>query len=290
MSTEYDTPKAEPTTPGPYSLQQPSRAGKVPKPIMEKRRRARINKCLEELKVLVPDLTESGSRVDKADVLEMTVEHLTRMKNKRRNLSSNLSPHVTPYVDPHVQFKQGYQQCMNEVTKLLLSSSVDENVTHKLVEHLTTRSPAPSLSPNSAMLASRLSPVTPVTRTPPHHHHHLSRPSSVPLVVPEPVRSTHLPHFAFTPAHYAQPVPTYPSPPSSPIERQQHLAERQHLSAPNSPPRLADKTHLFAEKTHSFSSLPLSSHPLSSLPSFARRPQVQAASLGESLKVWRPWS
>ena len=68
-------------------------AGKVPKPIMEKRRRARINKCLEELKVLVPDLTESGSRVDKADVLEMTVEHLTRMKNKRRNLTSNLSPH-----------------------------------------------------------------------------------------------------------------------------------------------------------------------------------------------------
>lgn len=65
----------------------------MPKPIMEKRRRARINKCLEELKVLVPDLTESGSRVDKADVLEMTVEHLTRMKNKRRNLSSNLSPH-----------------------------------------------------------------------------------------------------------------------------------------------------------------------------------------------------
>ena len=60
---------------------------------MEKRRRARINKCLEELKVLIPDLTESGTRVDKADVLEMTVEHLTNMRNKRRNLSSNLSPH-----------------------------------------------------------------------------------------------------------------------------------------------------------------------------------------------------
>ena len=57
---------------------------------------------------------------------------------------------VTPYVDPHVQFKQGYQQCMNEVTKILLSSQVDENVTHKLVEHLSTHSPAPSLSPTSA--------------------------------------------------------------------------------------------------------------------------------------------
>ena len=60
---------------------------------MEKRRRARINKCLEELKNLVPDLSESGARVDKADVLEMTVEHLTKMKNKRRNLTSNLSTH-----------------------------------------------------------------------------------------------------------------------------------------------------------------------------------------------------
>ena len=70
-------------------------AGKVPKPLMEKRRRARINKCLEELKVLVPDLTESGTRVDKADVLEMTVEHLTRMRNSKRNLTSNLTPHGT---------------------------------------------------------------------------------------------------------------------------------------------------------------------------------------------------
>ena len=57
---------------------------------------------------------------------------------------------MTPYVDPHVQFKQGYQQCMNEVTKLLLSSQVDENVTHKLVEHLTTRTPGPALPASPA--------------------------------------------------------------------------------------------------------------------------------------------
>ena len=53
---------------------------------MEKRRRARINRCLEELKGLVPDLTISGARVDKADVLEMTVEHLTKMRQKRRDV------------------------------------------------------------------------------------------------------------------------------------------------------------------------------------------------------------
>lgn len=75
---------------------------------MEKRRRARINKCLEELKVLVPDLTESGTRVDKADVLEMTVEHLTRMKNKRRNLTSNLSPHGKKLRLLRLDFKKFY--------------------------------------------------------------------------------------------------------------------------------------------------------------------------------------
>ena len=41
---------------------------------------------------------------------------------------------------------------MNEVTKLLLSSQVDENVTHKLVEHLTTRTPSPALPSSPAGL------------------------------------------------------------------------------------------------------------------------------------------
>lgn len=299
--------KPEPTTPslpGYGGLQQPSRAGKVPKPIMEKRRRARINKCLEELKVLIPDLTESGTRVDKADVLEMTVEHLTNMRNKRRNLSSNLSPHVTPYVDPHTQFKHGYQQCMAEVTKLLVSSNVDESVTSKLVEHLSSRSPPPShcnmmtSSPGNSSMATNMSPVTTcspagmspcvASRASPVS---MMRASSVsPLVVPEPVRTAKLPHFAFTPLHYAQqvaPSTVFPSPPNSPVDTNSSTTpppttHPSSFASSASPPQLVDKTHLLSQMIDR-------THLLSNLPSIARRPQRPAPTT-TTAHVWRPWS
>ena len=117
---------------------------------------------------------------------------------------------VTPYVDPHTQFKHGYQQCMAEVTKLLVSSNVDESVTSKLVEHLSSRSPPPShcnmmtSSPGNSSMATNMSPVTTcspagmspcvASRASPVS---MMRASSVsPLVVPEPVRTAKLPHFA----------------------------------------------------------------------------------------------
>ena len=47
------------------------------KPIMEKRRRARINNCLNELKTLILDATKKDparhSKLEKADILEKTV-------------------------------------------------------------------------------------------------------------------------------------------------------------------------------------------------------------------------
>lgn len=271
MNAMSAIPKQEPTTPNlpGYGLQQPSRAGKVPKPLMEKRRRARINKCLEELKVLVPDLTESGTRVDKADVLEMTVEHLTRMRNSKRNLTSNLTPHVVPYVNPQSQYKQGYQQCMSEVTKILLSASVDDNVTHRLMEHLGKRTPPVSTTnlPTTPTSSTHL-PATPVSSTHLPVNNRGARVTSNGLVVPEPLRSSPLtPHFAFTPMQYA----TYPSPPNSPVETPPRTV---------SPPALADKTHLLAQMMDRTNMTSL----LSSLPSIARRPLPRATS------VWRPWS
>ncbi|CAN7987527.1 unnamed protein product, partial [Ixodes pacificus] len=58
----------------------------VSKPLMEKRRRARINRCLSQLKALLVDSSKPESfvlaqsprhaRLEKADILEMTVNHL----------------------------------------------------------------------------------------------------------------------------------------------------------------------------------------------------------------------
>merc|ERR1712061_173915 len=57
---------------------------KVMKPLLERKRRARINKCLDELKDLMMHALqteeENISKLEKADVLELTVKHLRKLK------------------------------------------------------------------------------------------------------------------------------------------------------------------------------------------------------------------
>ncbi|KAJ8961334.1 hypothetical protein NQ314_005945 [Rhamnusium bicolor] len=66
-----------------------SESRKIRKPIMEKRRRTRINNSLETLKKILlendPESRKSGQRsakLEKADILEMTVRFLQHLKNK----------------------------------------------------------------------------------------------------------------------------------------------------------------------------------------------------------------
>jgi len=248
MSLEQNTTMSLEQNTATYGLQQPSRAGKIPKPVMEKRRRARINRCLEELKGLVPDLTISGARVDKADVLEMTVEHLTKMRQKRRDVR----PPPAAQSNPHQQFSQGYQQCMAEVTRLMMSSSVDQSVTSKLVDHLTQRSAAPIRQFNFINIPQhQIKPELPKMPQ-------LSTPQMPQLsALPQSPQMPHLsPQLPYTPQ-----FSSYPSPPNSPD------------SSPASP----------LQKQSPIES-PQSSYPVHRLPSVARRPQSQRAPA-----VWRPW-
>uniref|UniRef100_A0A3P8WR05 BHLH domain-containing protein n=1 Tax=Cynoglossus semilaevis TaxID=244447 RepID=A0A3P8WR05_CYNSE len=61
------------------------------KPIMEKRRRARINESLGQLKTLILDALKKDSsrhsKLEKADILEMTVKHLRNLQ--RHQLTGN---------------------------------------------------------------------------------------------------------------------------------------------------------------------------------------------------------
>merc|ERR1712218_748548 len=58
------------------------------KPMLERKRRARINKCLDELKdLMVAALQQDGesiTKLEKADVLELTVRHLRKLKVQGR--------------------------------------------------------------------------------------------------------------------------------------------------------------------------------------------------------------
>ncbi|XP_063363817.1 protein hairy-like [Cydia amplana] len=106
------------------------------KPIMEKRRRARINNCLNELKALILDVMKkdpaSHSKLEKADILEMTVKHLGGLRSS------------TPD-----RFRAGYRRCLSEVARF---PGLDIELRKRLVKHLEG-------------LAPGVRPVSPVTPT-----------------------------------------------------------------------------------------------------------------------------
>jgi len=50
---------------------------------IEKKRRDRINQCLDQLKSLIPDCKQYGSKkLDKAEILEMTIEYVQRVQTQ----------------------------------------------------------------------------------------------------------------------------------------------------------------------------------------------------------------
>uniref|UniRef100_A0A3B3VU61 Hes family bHLH transcription factor 3 n=1 Tax=Poecilia latipinna TaxID=48699 RepID=A0A3B3VU61_9TELE len=87
---------------------------KVSKPLMEKKRRARINQCLDELKSadgmsgLLKDIRKR--KLEKADILELTVKHL-------RNLQKiQISAGASEFPD----YQLGFRNCLANVNQYLL--------------------------------------------------------------------------------------------------------------------------------------------------------------------------
>lgn len=106
------------------------------KPMLERKRRARINRCLDELKeLMVTALQSEGenvSKLEKADILELTVRHLHKLRRQQR-LSAN------PVIDAD-RFRAGYTHCANEVSRCLAAiPGVDVQLGTKLMTHLGHR-------------------------------------------------------------------------------------------------------------------------------------------------------
>ena len=105
---------------------------KVMKPLLERKRRARINACLDELKDLMvyalQSEGESISKLEKADVLELTVKHLRKLK-RQQMLSVNPGLELDRY-------RAGYTTCATEVSRCLASTGVDISVGSRLMSHL----------------------------------------------------------------------------------------------------------------------------------------------------------
>ena len=99
---------------------------------LERKRRARINACLDELKDLMVFALqtegESISKLEKADVLELTVKHLRKLKRQQMLA-------VNPSLDMD-RFRAGYTQCATEVSRCLASTGVEVTIGSRLMGHL----------------------------------------------------------------------------------------------------------------------------------------------------------
>ena len=129
---------------------------KVMKPLLERKRRARINKCLDDLKDLMvfamQSEGESITKLEKADVLELTVRHLQKLK-RQQQLQAN------PNVDMD-RYRAGYTACISEVSRFLTATvPATVPIGHTLMNHLTTR------LHHETALASSNSPVSPASHT-----------------------------------------------------------------------------------------------------------------------------
>ncbi|KPM09656.1 Transcription factor HES-1 (Hairy and enhancer of split 1)-like protein 2 [Sarcoptes scabiei] len=63
--------------------------GRISKPLMEKRRRARINQCLSQLKTIVVDsagqhTSNNKCKLEKADILELTVKYVKYLHQEQQ--------------------------------------------------------------------------------------------------------------------------------------------------------------------------------------------------------------
>ncbi|XP_029688182.1 transcription cofactor HES-6-like [Takifugu rubripes] len=108
---------------------------KARKPLVEKKRRARINKSLEELRLLVaePDLQ---SKLENAELLAMTVKRV-----------ENILQDPTPDAEASSReacerFTAGYIQCMHDVhTFVSTCPGVDQTFAAELLHHLMESMP-----------------------------------------------------------------------------------------------------------------------------------------------------
>lgn len=146
-----------PTPPERPPQSRASEVRRATKPIMEKRRRARINQCLTELKALILDALNKDpsrhSKLEKADILEMTVRHLQNVQ--RHQMAAALS------TDPAVmgKFRAGFAECANEVSRYVTRlESVEPALRQRLVGHLSTCVNGLSSTQPTSPLSSPLPP------------------------------------------------------------------------------------------------------------------------------------
>ena len=117
----------------------------VTKPLMEKRRRERINKSLTELKNILLEALKrdqsSCSKLEKADILEMTVKYLNQTKMMT---GSYPSPYQTgSQTGNQTGYSSGYNRAQDECIKMIRENpALTEAQKIQMINQMTARQAA----------------------------------------------------------------------------------------------------------------------------------------------------
>nr|XP_028597520.1 transcription factor HES-4-A-like [Podarcis muralis] len=107
---------------------QPSKAKiRLQKPLVEKLRRDRINGSIEQLKLLLEkefQRHQPSSKLEKADVLEMTVSYLRYSQTLATSSGSRTQ-----------DYSKGYSSCLKETLQFLAIHSTNSETQSKLLSH-----------------------------------------------------------------------------------------------------------------------------------------------------------
>lgn len=89
---------------------------------IEKKRRDRINSCLENLKTLVPDCRQYGSKkLDKAEILEMTIEYIHGLQSQGAARNAG-----------NLDMSMGQREWANDLTTWVINNKILYNGPHAL--------------------------------------------------------------------------------------------------------------------------------------------------------------
>ncbi|NWI10904.1 HES5 factor, partial [Crypturellus soui] len=110
----------------------PKEKNRLRKPMVEKLRRDRINSSIEQLKLLLEkefQRHQPSSKLEKADVLEMTVRYLRGSQAAARS--------------PQQDYSEGYAWCLEEALRFLALHRAGAEAQAKLLGHLQRAQAAP---------------------------------------------------------------------------------------------------------------------------------------------------
>ncbi|XP_041749001.1 transcription factor HES-5-like [Coregonus clupeaformis] len=118
-----------------YSKENLTLKNKLRKPVVEKLRRDRINNSIEQLKsLLVQEILnqQPDSKLDKADILEMTVTFLRQQQQNQPVSSSSCSAPVN----------QGYSRCVQEIVHFLSKDELNTQFQRRMLSHFQSLQPS----------------------------------------------------------------------------------------------------------------------------------------------------